>query len=777
MRGTSLLLSMATTALQWSKLSKAWVKNFAESSSETKRIGSAIERTLPLLEDPTAVPFVCRYRTDVIEPLSTKQIHQLNDMIQKHRSLESLRKRITPHVDSKDSDLAFRVETSTSKSELEDIYAPFKPPSKGSLEERIKEKHPELVTSIDTFWANGGDATKLKLVPKDAAATLLANRIASHLPMMDDALQLTASCCRLKVSRASSASKVDEAQADKYKTYFEFDSSFAYLRDHQVLAIRRGVDQKVLKLSFEIDSSRAESVIRRSLVKSGVLGEGKHHYLFKDAIHDAWSRLVRKRCTSRLWKKQCATAEKRAIQVFCDNLHKALLAPPKPEPLLALDPGFQAGIKCALLDTSGQLLQHEKALTAVRFMGKGDRGKKEMSDLIRACLPQASGKVCIALGNGHGTQEARKLVSEAADFAGISINVNLVSEAGASVWSVTEGANQEFPKEKPAAVAAVSIGRRYQNPLAELVKIPPKSLGLGMYQHDISEKDLDDKLAVTSIDAVAEVGVDVNSCSIEILEKVPGMTKSMCQKVAKARPLLLRNDLLKISGLGPKTFENCAAFLRVDGQEPLDATLVHPESYEVARWLLKKLKWDLKTPTSVGTLPSSREDRRAEWEEIATQASDRFDVSMERVSNLLDQLVFSITCPDPRLRAGKTVKTEIGDSSGCTSLPSDLTSQEELRKACPVRRVVATIRNVVDFGAFVDFAGENDGLLHRSKLGPVPLESFLVGQEIGIDILGVSKSKKVSVSLTGLNLPAEDMDAKRRRPTSATGPIKRQRRR
>ena len=778
MRRSALLLSMVKTLGQWTKLSRAWTGSFVQSSSETKTFGLAIERTLPLLEDPIAVPFVCRYRTDIIAPLSTKQIHQLSDMIQKHRSLDSLRKRILDQLPSAASDLRFRVETSISKSELEDIYAPFKPASKGSLEERIKKDHPALVADVDTFWSTGGDATNLRLVPRDAAITLLANRIASHLPMMDAALEHTSSFCRVKSSRASSA-KLNDANVDKYKVYSDFQSSFSYLKVHQVLAIRRGVDQKALKLSYEMDGARAESMIRRSLMESRVLGKDRFHPLWKDAIHDAWSRLVRKRCTSRLWKMQCTLAEERSIAVFCDNLRKALLSPPTSEtnPILALDPGFQAGIKCALLDSSGELFKDKKALSTVIFLKNREKGKEQMIDLLESCQSLSEGQIVVALGNGHGTQEARKLVTEAASSSGVPIKIQLVSEAGASVWSVTDAATREFPNEKPAAIAAVSIGRRYLNPLAELVKIPPKSLGLGMYQHDLSEKELDEKLHMTSVDAVAEVGVDANTCSLEILQKVPGMTKLLCEKIIKARPLRQRNDLLKISGLGPKTFENCAAFIRFDGNEDLDATLVHPESYDLARWLLAELRWNLKDPASVGALPS-QEDRKQRWRDVVDKASKRSGVSGERVVAVIDHLVYSITSPDPRLRDAGNEESVNGSVNGCTTLPAHLASQDALRKACPVRGIVATVRNVVDFGAFVDFGGENDGLLHRSKLGLVSLESLSVGQEVGVDILGVSRSKKVSVSLAGLGLPAEDSDElKRESTTKENGSAKRQRRR
>lgn len=789
----TILLGMVQMAGQWSKLSKAWTKNLAQSSAEGRVIGSAIERTLPMLEDPTAVPFVCRYRSDVIAPLSTKQIHQLSDMMQKHRSLESLRKRILPYVvPTDDMDLLFRVETSISKTELEDIYAPFKPPSKGSLEERIKQEHPKLVADMDAFWSNGGDATGLKFVPREAAITLLANRIANHLPIMDAALEYTKSYCRIKGSRSasskaaskkSSSTKKDDDEADKYRTYFDFDSSFHHIRDHQVLALRRGIDHKVLKLSYDIDSSRAEPMIRHAVVSSGVLGGGKHHYIWKEAIHDAWSRLVRKRCTSRLWKKHCILAEERAIQVFCDNLRKALLAPPATDispVVFAVDPGFQAGIKCALLDSSGNLLTKKKnALSTVSFMRNHEKGKKQMIDLLQSCQPNTKGQVVVALGNGHGTQEARKLVTESSEECGIAIDLRLVSEAGASVWSVTEAANVEFPTETAAAIASVSIGRRYLNPMAELVKIPPRSLGLGMYQHDLTKKDLDEKLHITSVDAVAEVGVEANSCSAEILEKVPGITKVLCGRIISARPLRKRSDLLEISGLGPKTFENCAAFIRVNGKDELDATLVHPESYDLARWLLKKFKWNLKDPSSLGTVPT-RKDRKHEWKDVVKRASARFNCTEERVNSVIDHLINSIASPDPRLREVQNTDTNYESVANYTTLPSNLASQNELRKACPMRGVVATVRNVVDFGAFVDFGGENDGLLHRSKLGKISLGSLMVGQEIGIDILGVSRSSKVSVSIAGLGLPREDLDERKRanpnkRSVPTKPPAKRQR--
>ncbi|KAL9179317.1 hypothetical protein ACHAXT_008607 [Thalassiosira profunda] len=719
---------------KWSQLSRAWVKDFApaEGSGAVQR---ALQRTLPLLsEDPASVPFVCRYRADVIDPLTTKQVHQLSEYIQKHESLSSLRNKILEQLRQSDGDhtsTILRVETSISKSELDDIYAPFKPPSKGSLEDRIQKEHPELVAHVDRLWNERGVSNPDKELlrrckPQEKAVILLANRIAADVKVMDALMDYCRRQCRVQVKQASGEKQKKAAKgrsaASTFDTYYDFSNKVSNLYDHQVLAIRRGVDQKQLRLGFDIDDSRVEHILQISAFK-----KKQYHKMYQDAVQDAWTRLLRKRCTSRLWKEVSKRAEERSIEVFCDNLQKALLAPPASmgnrKALLALDPGFQAGIKCAVLSDEGKVV----ALETVKFMGGAkESGKKTLVSLLEKVRGASGGSnALVVLGNGHGTREARQLVQEAAAAGSIEIDVRLVTEAGASVWSVTEMAKEEFPNETPAAIASVSIGRRWLNPLNELVKIPPRSMGLGMYQHDLPEKVLDSKLNATSIDAVAEVGVDVNSASAAILQKVPSLTAKLCGKIMEARPLRARSDLLKVSGLGPKTYENCAAFVRVSGgKEQLDSTLVHPESYDLAKWLLKELKWGLTDASSVAS--SDKEQR----EKAAKKAAGAFQVTQERALTVIDHLYFSIANPDPRLRKEAKSAAKVstnGSAEGCSPLPAHLSTVESLRNSkMPVRNIIATVRNVVDFGAFVDIGLENDGLCHRSKMGGVQLQSLLV---------------------------------------------------
>ena len=452
-------------ASNWGRLSRAWVEDFPSPTLNTEdatAIQKAIQRTLPLLsDDPTSIPFLCRYRTDVIDPLTTKQVHQLSEYIQKYESLSSLRSKILDHLRRSSGDnnsTITRVETSMSKSELDDIYAPFKPPSKGTLEDRIHKEHPDLVARVDELWGNWGttnaDINLLRtLQPMDEAVILLANRIAADVSVMDALMDYCKRQCRVQVKQASG----DKQKTSTFETYHDYTNKVCSLHDHQVLAIRRGVDQKQLKLSFDIDDGRVDRIIQQAVFSSK-----QNHQLYRDARKDAWSRLLRKRCTSRLWKEVSKRAEERSIQVFCDNLHKALLAPPammaNQKALLALDPGFQGGIECAILSDKGKVI----LLDTVKFMGnaRGEGKRKLISLLDKVKGMSGSQKIRVVLGNGHGTREARQLLQEAVSAGNTETEVHLVTEAGASVWSVTEMANDEFPDETPASIASVSIGRR-----------------------------------------------------------------------------------------------------------------------------------------------------------------------------------------------------------------------------------------------------------------------------------------------------------------------------
>lgn len=779
---------MASTNIDASLLAEAWTPWILQVEQESlvsgttriinndKQIRGALERTIPLLQDAASVPFVCRYRTDVIHPLTTQQVHQLQAYVSQHDSLDKLRSKLLEQIQQKT--VRQQVLTSFSKTELEDLYAPFKPPSKGSILERIQTKHPDLVTAVDQLWnerqENNISLSKLsKEYPRDSLIHLLGTKIAAEPKIATVVAEELNKHCRIKTtivssaSSSSSSSKTKNKKDDTYQNYHDFSTHVRFLKDHQVLAIRRGARQKAIKMAYDMDGTKVEGCIRYHLLKSDDTTKNtslapdalkhKRQDLLKEAIHDAWTRLLRRRGTTRLWKQKCLEAEERACQVFQENLRRALLAPPRSpaQPLLSLDPGFQAGIKCAILEASGKV----DRLETVQHLGSSRReeGIRKLMDMLTATQEKQAGTkdspVLVALGNGHGSQDCRKLILEASEKTNIPIETQLVNEAGASVWSVTQAALKEFPTEQPAAIGSISIGRRLQNPLFELVKVPPKSLGLGMYQHDLSEKELDERLHLTSVDAVATVGVDLNTCSLQILQKVPGLNR-LAEKVANARPFRQRQDLLNVSGLGAKTYENCAGFLRLsDGAEPLDNTLVHPESYNLARWLLKTFSWSLSEKVeSNKDISLPQQEWRAKWANEIERASKKFQVSDDRVLAVLQNLIDSMLKKDPRLDDSTQKESiDVGSIQDYSLLPSELADMEQLQAAAPIRGIIGTIRNIADFGAFIDFGGPNDGLLHTSKLGPLKLSNLLIGQELGVDVLQVD-NRRVSLGVSGLNL-------------------------
>ena len=896
-------------------LAKMWTTRIFElelqsQSQSMSQIRQATERTLPLfLEDESSssssssslsssVPFVCRYRSYIINPLTTKQVHFLQSLVSKHSSLKSLRHKLLTLLSSQQQQQSSSssssttllswselIKTSTSRTELEDIYAPFRPPSQNSsVINQIRKDYPQLIDMVDNqLWNSSSnnnyvDNTLFQKYIRSSSMRecfvyLLSTKLANEPMIVMAVVAELRKYCRIQTTMKTTITTInnkDNKLNNRSNHYNGFVGNLFHLKDHQVLAIRRALNQKVLKIKYDIPNEEKlwmerfiENKWRNISCKGrggggGVNGVGRvgGGWLFqpqnnqnndvnliklrKDVVKDVWKRLLRKRCTNRIWKKKCDEAQRRAIVVFGENLYRALLAPPllvprrtsisTTVPLLALDPGYRAGIKCAIIGKNGSVIKldtvfflNEKKVEKVdeggNVMMARDDCVNDLCELLVKTSTQPKRTIIheeivetgvngdkekmkkrntdvivpVALGNGHGSQNCRMLIQEASNRCGIPINIHLVNEAGASVWSVSEQASEEFPNESPSSISSISIGRRLQNPLHELIKIPPHSLGLGMYQHDLSEKELDETLHRTSVDAVAMVGVDINICGLEILRKVPGLDrKGLAERIITSRPFLKRLDLLDVKGLGPKTYENCIGFCRVspysastvsdsdEGDwEPLDATMVHPESYELARWLLKQLSWKLNNNNNLNNGNNDNNGGKTshmtvtvgteKQQHIILKGSVKFSVDRDHVSTVLKNLVDSIANVDPRLKEepSKSLDDLLSSSSSsplaasnidqCVLLPPELAEIPKLASAIPVRGIIGTIRNIADFGAFVDFGGCNDGLLHTSKLRPsLQLSSLLIGQQLGVDILGVTVDGKISLGMSELNLNADD---------------------
>ena len=728
--------------------------------SRDSKMTRAVEQGMNLLESGSTVPFICRYRSDLVKPLSVEQVHELASLQAKHSSLKSVRDRyLNAIVENKfastktHKDILRRASISVSKTYLEELYAPFKAPTKGSLSERAQHNFPRISTLIDRLWEDFSDknisSTLLGVIrrtnikdecsARQAAVHILASKISSSA-LIADALR---SICGLGIELKVSDTEKKPCSSNKFELYVGKTYLLHKLQDYQILALRRGYELDKVKLTKRI---RNKDIARRRIMRivfddicgsKNILQPLKK--LIQEAVEDSFTRLLARRLISLAWRERLKVAERRAIKVFADNVSDALLAPPHCDSkfCVAVDPGHRAGMKVAVLDPCGNLANFSDSMCTLKYLQEL-RSSENMFTIIlnfvRSKNIRPSDKVIIALGNGEGSGQCRYFIENTASKSQISCDIVLVDEAGASVWSVTDSARKEFPGKHPSSIAAVSIGRRFQNPLFELVKIPPSSLGLGQYQHDLSVKRLAEKLRLATVDAVAFVGVDINICSLEVLQNVPGLTQKLAERIIKARPFANRCDLLRVKGIGPKTFENCVGFIRVnDSNEPLDKTRVHPESYHVAKWIFKNCACkDLNDLKSVSN--------GIKKESLCEEGSKLFQISEANVSNILDYMLEAAVGVDPRIIQAQKRLT----SNDVSSRPINkefISNLPRLEESCPVLNVSGVVTNVTDFGAFVDFGVGKDGLLHNSNMGE---EGWVrVGQKVGVDIVHVDAAKKL----------------------------------
>jgi len=824
-----------------------------------------------LFEDGMTVPFIVRYRASLVGGMSGPQAHDLDQAWQRHGRLAKTRTKVLSAMEASGAltpGLRQAVLAASTDSALDDLYAPFKPQPKGSLAHRAKAL-PGLEEAVAEFWSRGDPGTLRRLLaaapPPDSlgkgdmsvqsgAMYLVAQRVAEQPRVWHRVQTMFEDAAIVSTGKLLDAKKTKQGagtggegslgakgqvpsrkRKDTFAEYESFSQRAKWLRPHQVLALARAEDAGHLKVSISVDSDRAlDSILRETLAAVPArLSDPWSKRLLRESASDAWSRLLKRRGSTWLWRELLGKARDRSITVFCDNVIATLLARPltHPRPVLALDPGFAAGIKCATLSSSGQV----QRLFSLHPLRDRSKARMDLADEIRSVTESSStGREVplVIVGDGHGSQEARELLGEAIAASAVDrVDVSVVSESGASVWSATAAAAEEFPNTAPAAIAAVSIGRRGQDPLSELVKIPPKSLGVGMYQHDLPEKELDAALDRSTVDAVALVGVDVDRASKPLLAKVPGLTSKHVEKIIASRPFSRRQDLLmRVKGFGPKAFQNAAGFLRVyKGGEPLDATMVHPEDYDTARELLASAwstapdKSKAKSASNAGALVDWFQDQVRRLCDNPTSASTLEtwiqetvhgvtaptdeEAGRELLWQVMEQLIASSF--DPRLLAGGVqddvlLRSAAHDSRGAT--PNSSTSRaaalarrfskdpssgthgagsstpagaplspelaaslEALRDASPIKGVSGVVKTVTDFGAFVDLGAETNGLLHVSKLGPQKWDGIFAGARIVVDVETVDvQRRRVGLARAGLATPGQP--GRGRQGASSGGP-------
>ncbi len=698
-----------------------------------------VESVLKLLEDGNTVPFIARYRKEATGALDEEQIRKINEVYEYQVNLLQRKEDVIRLIDEKGmltDELRADIMKCEKLVEVEDLYRPYKEKKKTKATEAIKNGLEPLAKLIMTFPVKidlEAEAKKYinEKVPTEADAIQGAKYIIAEW-VSDDAKYRK--YIRNNVFNhgeiVSAIKKKAEDEGQIYKMYYDYRERVKFIKMHRVLALDRGEKEEVLTVNIECDESYIISYLEKNVIKnenSPVVEE------VKDAILDAFKRLIYPSIEREIRADLKEQAEDGAIKVFGQNLEKLLLTPPmKDKIVMGFDPAYRTGCKLAVIDKTSKVLTISKIYPHEPH-NKWDEAKQIISALVKKYDVDI-----IAVGNGTASRESEKLVAEVCqEYTDKKLEFIIVSEAGASVYSASKLAISEFPDLVVEERSAISIGRRLQDPLSELVKIDPKSIGVGQYQHDVNQKKLNESLDFVVTKAVNEVGVNINTASPSILKYVSGLTKTHIDKIIKYREtngkILSREELIKKKVLTEKAYQQSIGFMRIiDGKNILDTTSIHPESYEST---LKLIEFIGMNPENIGTSEFNSKLDRVDLKAFASQNGvDMFT---------LEDIVKCLKQPNRDFR----------DDFEKPLLKSNVLTLEDLHVGMELQ---GTIRNVVDFGAFVDIGLHDDGLIHISKMSKDyikhPLEVVSVGDIVTCYVEKIDfERKKVNLSLLNPN--------------------------
>ena len=701
-----------------------------------------VQNVVALLDEGNTIPFIARYRKEAHGGMDDTALRTLETRLQYLRSLEARRAEVRELIAAQEKltdALSAQIDAAATLAELEDIYRPFRP-KRRTRATIAKEKGLEPLA--DAILAQTRDMLPPEKLALDyidpekgvesvedalaGAGDILAERISDDAALRKRLRELSA---QQAVLRSKAAKEEDSV----YRLYYDFTQPVSRLQSHQVLALNRGEREGWLKISVDMDEELAVQTIRRAVVTPGTPAMA-----FLGAVcADSYDRLLAPSLERELRGTLTDTAAESAIHNFALNLRPLLMQPPvKGHVTMGLDPGYAHGCKVAVVDATGRVLD-----TAVVYPTFSERKKQEAIDTL-ARLIRKDGVEHIAIGNGTASRETEAMTVELIRAVGGGVSYMIVSEAGASVYSASKLAAEEFPQFDVNLRSAVSIARRLQDPLAELVKIDPKAIGVGQYQHDMPEKELDAALGGVVESCVNAVGVDVNTASPSLLRQVAGLTNVTAKNIVSFREengaFTGRKQLLKVPKLGPKAFEQCAGFLRVpESRQVLDHTGVHPESYAAAEALLCLCGYSL---ADVGTGTLAELPRRVEklgWK----QAAERCGCGEMTLRDIVKEL----------LKPGRDPRDELP----APILRTDVLDIKDLK---PGMVLTGTVRNVIDFGVFVDIGVHQDGLVHISKVCDKfirhPSEAVSVGDVVKVTVLEVDEKRK-RISLSMRDVPKE----------------------
>ena len=703
-------------------------------ASEFKKEVWQIENSVALMDEGCTIPFIARYRKERTGELDDQILREINDRLTYLRNLEQRKAEITASITEQEKmtdEIMTSIERAQTLSEVEDIYRPFKPKRKTRasvakekglepLAKEILEQRPLAVPfDLAEEYIN---EEKGVLTAEDAlkgAMDIIAEDVS-------DNANVRKMLKKLYNRTGEVTCKGDEEKESVYTQYYAFSEKVNRIASHRVLAIDRGEKEGFLKVNITVDTASAIAEIEKIYVEN----ESKCAQVVKEAIADGYSRLLHPSLDTEIRNGLTEVACEGAIKLFGDNLKQLLLVPPvKGKTCLALDPGYRTGCKMAVVDPTGKVLD-----TGVVYMTLDIHDKEKAKTQLKKLISKHNVDI-ISIGNGTATKETEMVVAQMLKEISRPVSYMVVSEAGASVYSASKLAAAEFPQFDVALRSAVSIARRLQDPLAELVKIDPKSIGVGQYQHDMPKQRLEESLDGVVEYCVNTVGVDLNTASAPLLERVSGLNKSIAKNIVAYREengeFTRRNQLLKVSKLGPKAYLLSAGFLRIpNAKEKLDSSSVHPESYDVAKQLLSAVGY---TTDDIGT------------EKIRNLEKDVEKIGLEKLAQQLDTGVPTLKDIVAELiKPGRDMRDELPKPL----LRTDVLDMNDLVAGM---ELTGTVRNVIDFGAFVDIGVHQDGLVHISQISDRfvkhPSAVVKVGDIVKVRVLSVDVAKK-RISLT-----------------------------
>ena len=709
-------------------------------ADELKIKTSQVENTIKLIDEGNTIPFIARYRKEVTGGLSDEVLRTFGERLTYLRNLEKRKEEVENSINEQGKltdEIKNDLQNATTLAEVEDIYRPYKQKKK-TRATVAKAKGLEPLSNIILAQEETRDIKEIaeEYVNEEKEVKTVEEAIQGALDiiaeMISDNPEYRKMIKQIIYSKGvieTKATKPDERSA--YEMYYDFSENVNKMPSHRILAINRGEKEEFLKVKIVKDEEQILEKIEKDIIK----GETQFTQYLKDTIQDSFKRLIEPSVDREIRSDLTEKAEEQAIKVFGKNAKQLLLgAPIKGITVMGFDPAYRTGCKIAIIDETGKVLD---ITTVYPTEPQNDvaGAEKELVKLINKDHVDM-----IAIGNGTASRESEMFVSEMIKKCDHKVLYTIVSEAGASVYSASKLATEEYPDINVSIRGAISIARRLQDPLAEFVKIDPKSIGVGQYQHDVNQKKLEESLAGVVEDSVNKVGVDVNTATPSLLSYVSGINKTIAKNIVKYRDengkLKERKELLKVPKLGKVAYEQCAGFIRIpDGTNPLENTAVHPESYAIAEELLKSLGYE--------TSDLKDKDKLAEIRKKLAgvkvpETAKKLDVGEMTLKDIIDEL--SKPGRDPREDMPKPI------------LRQDVLKFEDLKEGMVL---TGTVRNVIDFGAFVDIGVKHDGLVHISEMSEKfvknPSDIVSVGDIVKVKVIGIDQERqKVRLSMKGV---------------------------